>query len=160
MKNSRVVEIAVGIFMVLVLLGLVLLAFRVSGTQFTSGRDMYELTADFDNIGGLKERSEVSISGVAIGFVESITLNHKTFRAQVHLLVDKHYQIPVDSSANIYTHGLLGSNYIAVIPGFETENLQNNGVIETTHSALVLENLIGQLIYNNKEDKDSHKQTK
>lgn len=157
MKNSRMVEVAVGVFMLLVVLALVVLAFRVSGTQIAAGRDMYELTADFDNIGGLKERSEVNVSGVSIGFVKSITLNHKTFRAQVHLMVDKQYQIPVDSSANIYTHGLLGSNYIALIPGFETENLHNGGVIETTHSALVLENLIGQLIYNNKDNKQEKK---
>lgn len=154
MRNTRWVEAAVGVFMVLVVLALVVLAFRVSGSKYTGGNKMYVLTAEFDNIGGLKKRADVSMSGVSIGYVESITLDPKSFRAVVRMEVDEGFQIPIDSSANIYTHGLLGSNYIALVPGFESQNIKTGGVVETTHSALILENLIGQLIYSVKGDKD------
>jgi phospholipid/cholesterol/gamma-HCH transport system substrate-binding protein len=153
MRNTRWVEITVGVFIILVVLALIVLAFRVSGSKFTSSSHMYEVTADFDNIGGLKKRATVNVSGVAIGYVDSITLDAKSFRAVVHMEIEDGYQIPVDSSANIYTQGLLGSNYIAIVPGFEMQNVKPGGVIETTHSALVLENLVGQLIYNLKGDK-------
>ena len=153
MRNARWMEVAVGLFMMLVVMALVVLAFRVSGSKLSSADDNYVLTASFDNIGGLKKRAEVSMSGVSIGYVDSITLDPKSFRAVVHLEIDKSYQIPVDSSASIYTHGLLGSNYIAIVPGFESKDLKQGGALETTHSALILENLIGQLIYSVKNGK-------
>jgi phospholipid/cholesterol/gamma-HCH transport system substrate-binding protein len=154
MRNTRWVEVSVGFFMMLVVLSLVVLAFRVSGTKFSGASDMYALAADFDNIGGLKKRAEVSMSGVSIGYVDSIKLDPKSFRAVVTMEIDNSFQVPVDSSANIYTHGLLGSNYIAIVPGFESQNIKAGGVLETTHSALILENLIGQLIYSVKGDKE------
>jgi phospholipid/cholesterol/gamma-HCH transport system substrate-binding protein len=154
MRNTRWVEVTVGVFIVLVVLALIVLAFRVSGSTFSNANHMYEVTADFDNIGGLKKRATVNVSGVPIGYVSSIVLDAKTYRAVVHMEIENNYPIPVDSSANIYTQGLLGSNYVAIVPGFDTQNLSNGGVIGTTHSALVLENLVGQLIYSLKGDKD------
>lgn len=153
MRNTRWVEVTVGVFIVLVALALVALAFHVSGTRYSGSGNMYELTADFENIGGLKDRASVSMSGVRIGYVDSITLDPKTFRAVVHMEINENYKIPTDSSANIYTEGLLGSNYIAIVPGFEMDSLKNGDSVQVTHSALVLENLIGQLIYSIKGDK-------
>ena len=157
MRNTRWVEITVGVFIALVVVALVVLAFRVSGSSFMNSGNMYELTANFDNIGGLKNRAQVSVSGVSIGYVGSITLDPKTFQAVVRMEIDDAYQIPIDSSANIYTQGLLGSNYVAIIPGFESQNIKAGGALETTHSALILENLIGQLIYSVKGDKEKSK---
>jgi phospholipid/cholesterol/gamma-HCH transport system substrate-binding protein len=157
MRNTRWVEITVGVFIVLVVLSLIVLAFRVSGSSLASSKNKYEVTANFDNIGGLKKRAQVNISGVSIGYVDSITLDKKTFQAVVHMMIDNPYKIPIDSSANIYTQGLLGSNYIAIIPGFESQDIKAGGSVETTHSALILENLIGQLIYSVKGEKDKNK---
>ena len=162
MKNSRAIQFSVGIFIVLVVFALGVLAFRVSGAVVGGSEGSYEITAEFDNIGGLKQRGSVSVSGVRIGYVDDIRLDKHTFRAVVKMRVTKTYQLPVDSSASIYTQGLLGANYVSIGPGFEEQNLKNNGVIESTHSALVLENLIGQLIYGmkNSDSKPSEKQEK
>lgn len=153
--RNKALEIIVGLFMVVGFLGLLFLAFKVSGLTMIHKGDNYEITADFDNIGSLKVRAPVQLSGVTIGRVESINLDSTTFRARVTLLINKQYNnLPIDSGASIYTQGILGSNYVALTPGFETENLMPGGQIETTHSALILEDLIGQLLFSMKSDKD------
>lgn len=154
MKN-RVVDFVVGIFIILALLALLFLAFRVSDITVGSHDDHYKVTAEFDNIGGLKVRAPVSVSGVKIGEVTRIRLNKNNYRAVVTLQIDNHFNnLPTDSSANIFTQGILGSNYVNLVPGFDETNLKAGDRIETTHSALVLENLIGQLIYSLKSDKN------
>lgn len=136
------------------LAALVLLAFKVSGLTQLGNNHTYTLTAEFDNIGGLKVRAPVAIGGVRIGQVSQITLDKNNFRAIVTLQINEIYNtLPVDTSASIFTQGILGSNYVSLTPGFEPQNLKSGGRIETTHSALVLENLIGQLIYSIKSDK-------
>ncbi len=149
MTNNRVVEISVGIFMLLGVLALMILALQVSGlTRNIIGNNSYTVTAVFDNIGDLKPRAPVTISGVRIGQVESIQLNPQTYQAEVVLRIDKRYQdIPVDSTARIFTQGLLGSNYISLDPGFQNQFLVNGGKLANTRSALILENLIGQLMF-------------
>ena len=136
-------------------LALTVLALKVSGltTEF-SGKG-YVVTADFDNIGDLKVRAPVTIGGVKIGQVSNIALDEKTFKARVSLKIDnKQNQIPLDSSASIFTEGLLGSNYISIVPGFDEAVLTQGSEIQETHSALILENLIGQFLFSVNKDKE------
>ena len=158
--GKKSLEVAVGLFISAGFVALLLLAFWVSGLTSIHSGAYYGVNAEFDNIGGLKVRAPVALSGVTIGKVDSITLNPVDFRANVHLLILKKYNnLPIDSSASIYTQGLLGSNYISLSPGFETEALKENDKIETTHSALILESLIGQLLFDVKnKDKDDKKE--
>jgi len=149
---------SVGLFIIVGLLGLALLAFKVSGLTNIGNGNNYVLIADFDNIGGLKVRAPVTVSGVRVGQVSAIKLNQRTFRAAVTLQIEYAYNdLPVDTSASILTQGLLGSNYVSLSPGYEEKVLKPDQRIETTHSALILENLVGQLMFNLSNDKKSDK---
>lgn len=151
MKQHKAQTI-VGIFVVLVILALIFLAFKVSGLTSISGHQGYTVTASFNNIGGLKVRAPVRISGVAVGYVTDIKLDPTTFNAVVVMDIDENQQqIPVDTSASIFTEGLLGANYVNLTPGYQTTYLGNGGHIKSTKSALILENLIGQLLFNVKK---------
>ncbi|MCX7120390.1 MAG: outer membrane lipid asymmetry maintenance protein MlaD [Gammaproteobacteria bacterium] len=153
-------EMGVGVFIIAALCALLFLAFKVSGLTNMGDGHYYVIKADFDNIGGLKVRAPVSVSGVKIGHVSAIQLNPQTYRASVTLQINNNYKdLPVDTSAGILTEGLLGSNYISLSPGYESKMLQANGRIETTHSALILENLVGQLMFN-LTNKDKKPETK
>lgn len=148
MIRFKSMELMVGLFMILGMLALILLAFKVSGLTSYMSKGGYYVHATFDNIGGLKARAPVTIAGVKIGKVSAINLNAGTYQADVTIYVDNHFKdIPIDSSAQILTEGLLGSNYISVIPGFKNTYLTNGGKISDTHSALILENLLGQLLF-------------
>ncbi len=157
--RNKTLEVIVGLFMVVAFLGLLFLAFKVSGLSVNAGEN-YQITADFDDIGSLKIRAPVQVSGVTVGRVSAIDLDPSSFRARVTLDINTQYKnLPVDTSASIYTQGILGSNYVALSPGFETENLKAGGHIDTTHSALILENLIGQLLFSLKSDKSKPAET-
>ncbi len=148
-QPQRWIEITVGFFLLIGILALLMLGLQVSGlsTSLTS-KNSYEVTANFDNIGDLRPRAPVTISGVHIGEVKSISLNPVSFKAIVTLtLNDNKMLIPDDSAASIYTAGILGSNYIELTPGFDDTSLHQGSMITSTHSALILENLIGQLVY-------------
>lgn len=152
--RNRFLEFSVGIFIIAALCGLLFLAFKVSGLTNWNDGHYYLLRADFDNIGGLKVRAPVAVAGVKVGHVSKIILDPQTYRAEVMMQINNHYQdLPIDTSASILTQGLLGSNYISLSPGYQSTMLQANGRIETTHSALILENLIGQLMFNLSNDK-------
>ena len=143
---KRNIEILVGLFVVLGLLGLLFVALKAANlTTFSSG-DTYGLTARFDNIGGLKARAPVRSAGVVVGRITSISLDPKTFQGVVTLDVDRRYQFPKDSSAKILTAGLLGDQYIGIEPGGDDKNLGAGDTIAQTQSAVVLENLIGQFL--------------
>lgn len=159
--RNKLLETIVGIFMVLGFLGLIFLAFEVSGLTFFRQGENFKVTADFDDIGSLKVRAPVQVSGVTVGRVAEIKLSAESLRATVVMEIDSKYKdIPVDSSASIFTQGILGSNYIALIPGYEEESLKNGSHIETTHSALILENLLGQLLFSLKpENKEKQPET-
>lgn len=154
--QKRILEITVGLFMIAGLISMLILALKVSGLTQGSASDFYRVTAEFDNIGSLKERAPVRIAGVKVGQIEKIELQNKHFRAKITLLINKRENnLPEDTSASILTEGLLGSNYISLTPGFETETLKDGSVISNTHPALILENLIGQLLFSlNSKDKD------
>jgi phospholipid/cholesterol/gamma-HCH transport system substrate-binding protein len=148
MLPQRLIESFVGLFLLFAVSALVALAFKVSGLTSLFPAKSYTVTAMFDDIGGLKIRSPVKIGGVQIGEVSRISLDPVTFKAVVHMNIhDQFNDIPDDSSAGIFTSGLLGDNYIAITPMYNATFLQNGSKIEITHSAMVLEKLIGQFIY-------------
>ncbi len=148
MLRRRSLEMIVGLFMLAGIVALLVLALKVSGLTNEMGTKGYLVTAAFDNIGDLKPRAPVTISGVHIGQVVAIKLDPETFRANVTLLINRKFNaIPSDSSAQILTQGLLGSNYVSLTPGFQNAFLKNGSTIVDTHPALILENLIGQLLF-------------
>ena len=151
----RGVEILVGLFVLLAATAVLILALRVSGlTDTYYGTNGYQVTAEFDNIGGLQVGSPVNIAGVKVGVVKNIRLDPDTFRAQVKLQIfSQAIKLPQDTTASIYTLGILGAQYVSLMPGFADKNLPDHGVIETTHSALVLEHLVGQFMFNLKSSK-------
>lgn len=148
-------DISVGLFMLFGLFALLIMAMKVSSvSDFISQKD-YEVLADFTDIGGLKVRAPVTVAGVRIGEVSHIELRPGELNARVTMKLHKDKRIPYeDSSARILTEGLIGSNYISIVPGFEDEEntshpyLRNGDVIAKTQEAIILENLIGQLLFN------------
>ncbi|HNU09932.1 MAG TPA: outer membrane lipid asymmetry maintenance protein MlaD [Rubrivivax sp.] len=144
--TKRGMEILVGLFVLLGMLALVFVALKAANlTSFNSGAT-YVLTARFDNIGGLKVRAPVRSAGVAVGRVTSIVLDPKTYQGVVTLAVDQRFKFPQDSAAKILTSGLLGDQYIGIEPGGDDVDLAPGANIAQTQSAVVLENLIGQLL--------------
>ena len=147
--KTRFVEATVGLFMLGAICAFLVLAFNVSGFTMQHNDDIFRVTADFDNIGGLKIRAPVTVAGVRIGQVKSIELDPKTFKAVVTMAITKkENQIPADSQAGIVTAGLLGANYIEITPGFDDETLHEGSRIVDTQPALQLETMIGQLLFN------------
>jgi phospholipid/cholesterol/gamma-HCH transport system substrate-binding protein len=134
--------------MVLGFIAFAFLAIKVSGLTTLNNSDTYQVTADFVDIGDLKVRAPVTIAGVTVGRVSNIDLDPKTYEAKVTLEIENHINnIPIDSTANIFTAGLLGSNYISITPGFSEEFLKDGAMIEKTNQAMILQNIIGQLMY-------------
>jgi phospholipid/cholesterol/gamma-HCH transport system substrate-binding protein len=145
---SRTVEIWVGVFVALGIAALFMLAMQVSNLTTLSADDGYIITAGFENVGGLKERSPVTVSGVRVGRVEKIDYDYNTFEAVVRLRIDSEHQgFPEDTSASIYTSGLLGEQYVALEPGGSMTNLVDGDRVQLTQSALVMEQIIGQFLY-------------
>lgn len=148
MVPQRLIETLVGLFLLFAILALTVLAFKVSGLTSLFPGKAYAVTAEFEDIGGLKVRSPVKIGGVQIGEVSAITLDPKTFKGVVTMRIENRFNdIPDDSSAGIFTAGLLGDNYIAITPMYNQTFLKDGSKIEMTRSAMVLEKLIGQLVY-------------
>jgi phospholipid/cholesterol/gamma-HCH transport system substrate-binding protein len=145
--QQRNLELAVGLFMAIGLGALLMLALQVSDLGTSVGKDGYRIEARFDNIGQLKTRAAVKMSGVAIGQVVDIHVDHATFDAVVVMQIDRRFNdIPVDTSAQIFTSGMLGEQYIALQPGGEETFLAEGDTITLTQPALVLEQLIGQFM--------------
>lgn len=146
--NGRTLEVGVGIFVALGLAALLVLAMKVSNLADLTGDGGYEIVARFDNVGGLKVRSPVKIGGVRIGQVAAIGYDDRAYQAVVRMRIgDGFRRIPTDSSASIFTSGLLGEQYVGLAAGAEDSYLQDGGKIALTQSAVVLEQLIGQFLY-------------
>ena len=158
----KALETIVGLFMLAGIVALIVLALQVSGLSTTyMGDHGYTISANFDNIGDLKVRAPVTISGVRVGQVTDIRLDKTTFKAVVSMRINPNQDaIPSDTSASIFTQGLLGSNYISLTPGFDTAFLKNGGQITDTHPALILEDLIGQLLFSLKNSDTTKKAAK
>ncbi len=146
MKKS-VLEFWVGLFVLLGVAAVAFLSFRVAGgNALGSSSATYTVYADFTDIGGLKVKAPVKTAGVLVGRVDSITLDPKTYQAKVSLNLDKQYQFSSDVSAQILTSGLLGEQYVGLTEGGDEEHLAAGDTITLTSSAMVLENLLGQVM--------------
>lgn len=146
--QQRQLELAVGVFILLGIIALAFLALKVSGLSFQdAGRDTYTLSADFNNIGGLKHRAKVSIAGVTVGQVTNIGLDPLSARAVVEMSINKDVDyLTSDSIAGIKTSGVLGEQYISISVGGAPDVLEDGGWIRDTQSAVVLEDLIGKFM--------------
>lgn len=152
MMQKKSTEITVGMFVAAGIAALFMLAMKVSNLGDFSEKDGYQVVAEFENVGGLKARSAVTMAGVRVGRVASISLDPESYNARVTLdLYSEFNTIPTDSSASIFTAGLLGEQYIGLEAGAEEEFLQNGDVLELTQSALVLEQVIGQFLFSKAE---------
>ncbi len=148
MMRMRTVEISVGAFVLAGVLALVFLVVRVSGINFQDG-STYSITARFDDVAGLKRRAKVSMAGVAIGRVSAIRVDTEYGEAVVHMEIERQAgRLSADTGAQILTEGILGARYVNLLPGAEEEILGDGDEIMDTQSALVLENLIGELVTN------------
>ena len=154
MQSSRY-DAWVGFFVLIGGAALLFLALKAGNLLSLNFDDTYQVSARFDNIGGLKARAAVKSAGVVVGRVESISFDDKTFQAKVVLNLHKGTLFPKDSSAKILTSGLLGEQYIGLEPGADEKNLASGDVIRQTQSAVVLENLIGQFINSKASDMGS-----
>jgi phospholipid/cholesterol/gamma-HCH transport system substrate-binding protein len=146
--SKKGIETLVGLFVLLGLAALTFLALKAANLASFGSRDTYMLSARFDNIGGLKPRAPVRSAGVTVGRVTAIRLDPKTFQGLVTIEVDRDVQFPRDSSAKILTSGLLGDQYIGLEAGGDDKNLAAGDTIKQTQSAVVLESLISQFLFN------------
>ena len=140
-------DLWVGAFVVAGIAALVVLALKVGNLSTYNVSETYQLNAYFTNVGGLKPTASVRSAGVLVGRVSGITLDVERYEAKVTISVDKRYQFPKDTFANILTSGLLGEQYIGLVPGGDEEVLQDGETFRKTQSAMVLEDLIGKFLF-------------
>jgi len=155
MSRTRT-DIWVGLFVLIggfALLFLALKSANLMSFQFVD--TSYPVVARFDNIGGLKPRAAVKSAGVVVGRVENISFDDKRYQASVSLAMESRFVFPKDSSLKILTSGLLGEQYIGISPGADEKYLAAGDVINSTQSAVVLENLISQFLYSKAADSGS-----
>jgi phospholipid/cholesterol/gamma-HCH transport system substrate-binding protein len=154
MQQTRAVEFGTGLFVFLGVLALFFLTTRVTNFDSYSGEEGYTLIGRFDNVGSLKLRSPVAMSGVTIGRVSDIEFDSEMLEAVVTMRIDSRYsKIPDDSDASILTQGILGGQYVGLEPGGSPEFFKDNDEIQFTQSALVLEQLISKYLFS-QADKD------
>ena len=155
MHQSRSVELGTGLFVLLGFAALLFLTTQTVGGNSFSEDDGFEVTARFENVGSLKDRAPVAMSGVTIGRVTSVVFDSESLEAVVTFAIDNKYdRIPDDSDASILTAGLLGSQYIGIGAGGSDENLEEGSEIMFTQSAIVIESLISKYLFSNSSDDD------
>ena len=145
--DRTTLDLWVGMFVVAGIAALVMLAMKVGNLGTYNVSDTYQVHAYFTNIGGLKPKASIRSAGVLVGRVTAITLDTKKYEANVEMSIDKRYQFPNDTFANILTSGLLGEQYIGLMPGGDEEMVKNGGEFKQTQSAMVLEDLISKFMY-------------
>lgn len=147
--QRTMLDLWVGVFVVGGIIALLVLALKVGNASATfSVGDTYRVYAEFDNIGGLKIRAPVKSAGVVVGRVDDIQFDIRRYVARVAMKIDKRYPFPKDTSVSILTSGLLGEQYIGLEAGGDSAMLKDGDVARITQSAVVLEKLIGQFLYN------------
>lgn len=153
MQFPKMLATIVGLFVFVGIGALFFLAMQVSNLgSFEQGKG-YRLVARFENIGGLKVRSPVTVAGVRIGRINAINYDKNAYQAVVEMIIDPTYDtLPTDTSASIYTSGLLGEQYIGLEPGGADDYLQDGDQFEFTQSALVLEEIIGQFLFSKADE--------
>jgi len=154
------IDLWVGVFVALGIAAIFGLALKVGNLTSSSIGETYTVTAAFENIGGLKPHAPVKSAGVLIGRVDGIVFDSKDYEAKVTIKLDKRYQFPVDTFANIYTAGLLGEQYVGLEAGGDEVVLKNGDKISHTQDAVVLEKMISQFLYNKASDNKSSETTK
>ncbi len=159
MRKSAI-DVWVGIFVAIGLLAALFLALKVGNMNAVSFQPTYTITARFDNIGGLKPRAPVKSAGVVVGRIADIRFDDTTYQATVTMTLERSYQFPKDSSAKILTSGLLGEQYVGLEAGGSDQMLAQGNMISQTQSAVVLENLISQFLYNKAADGGKDESTK
>lgn len=148
--STRKIELFVGMFLLAGIAAFLVLVFKVANIEVQSADSRYQLTARFDNVGGLKVRSPVKVGGVVVGRVMDIHLDPERQEPVVTISIDRKYSFPETSSLAILTSGLLGEQFLGLTPGFVDDDiamLDDGDRIDDTRSALVLEDLIGQFLY-------------
>ena len=155
--DRKAMDLWVGVFVIAGVLALGLLAFKVGNLAGESGVKTIRIEARFDNVGGLKLKAPVKSSGVLVGRVANIYFDNVKFQAVVTLALDKRYEFPKDTSAAILTSGLLGEVYVGIDAGGDDKNLQEGDKILLTQSAVVLERLIGQFMFDKAAEGNSGK---
>ena len=146
--NRATIDLWVGFFVALGLCALLFLALKVGNLSLGDAGETYSLQARFDNIGGLKVRAPVKSAGVVVGRVGEIRFDAESYTALVSMQIDKSYQFPRDTFATINTSGLLGEQYVGFEVGGDVEMLKVGDTIKKTQSAMVLEKLISQFMFN------------
>ncbi len=156
MQHTTTQDTLVGLFVASGIAGLFFLSMQVSNLgSFTLDEDNYTIIARFENSGGLKVKSPVSVAGVRIGRVTDISFDTETYESVVTMKINSKYNtLPEDTTASIYTAGLLGEQYVSLEPGGSLDFLENQGKIEITQSAIVLEEVIGRFLF---KDEDGEK---
>jgi len=152
MMTRKALDLWVGVFVAIGLGALLFLALKVGDLASYSATQTYLIKANFDNIGGLKKRAPVKSAGVVVGRVEDIAFDSETYEATVAFAIDKRYEFPRDTSAKILTAGLLGEQYVGLTAGGDAAKLKNGDKLKITQSAVVLENLISQFLFNKAAD--------
>ena len=159
MQQTRTMELGTGLFALLGIGALFFLTTQTTGRDDFNVDDTYTVEARFDNIGSLKKRAPVSMSGVTIGRVTGVRFDSETLEAVVTFVVDSQYdQIPDDTDASILTAGLLGSQYVGLTPGGSIFYLEDDSEILFTQSAIVLENIIGKFLIGGPPDGDKEEE--
>ena len=138
----------VGVFFLMGIIALTFLALKAANLASFNAAKTYTIGARFDNIGALKRGAPVRSAGVSVGRVMSITLDKSRYQGLVVMDINEGVSFPIDSSAKILTAGLLGEQYVSIEAGSDDRSMSNGGTIKQTQSAIVLENLLGQLVSN------------
>jgi phospholipid/cholesterol/gamma-HCH transport system substrate-binding protein len=154
MQRSRN-DVWVGLLVLLGGVALLFLALKSANLFSLSFQSTYPLSARFDNIGGLKPQAAVKSAGVVVGRVQAIGFDDQSFQAEVQMAIEERYKFPKDSSLKILTSGLLGEQYIGIEAGSDDKNLAAGDRVQQTQSAVVLENLISQFLYNKAAEPNS-----
>ncbi|MSQ72054.1 MAG: outer membrane lipid asymmetry maintenance protein MlaD [Betaproteobacteria bacterium] len=155
--TRKELDLWVGIFVMVGAGGILFLSLKVANLTSLASADAYPISAKFDNIGGLKIRAPVKSAGVVVGRVGDIRFDNQQFEAVVTLNIDSRFQFPKDTSAKILTSGLLGEQYVGLTAGGDAANLKGGDSLKITQSAVVLENLISQFLYNKAADGGDNK---
>ena len=153
--DRSMVDLWVGLFVAVGIGALLFLALKAGNVDSIIKSQGYSVSAEFDNIGGLKAKAPVKSAGVIVGRVSSVNFSNQSLRAVVKLDLDERFQFPKDSSASILTAGLLGDQFVGIDPGGSLENLVAGDRLRITQSAIVLEKVIGQFLYGKMSETNS-----
>jgi phospholipid/cholesterol/gamma-HCH transport system substrate-binding protein len=155
MQHNKTQDTLVGLFVASGMAGLFFMAMQMSNLGSFNEQNNYTISADFENSGGLKVKAPVVVGGVRVGRVLEISLDKKNFRSIVKMSIDPQYNtLPEDTTASIFTSGLLGEQYVSLEPGGSDTVLKNNSKLEITQSAIVLEEVLGQFLFKDKDADD------